>query len=67
MLPDKRARNVYNDIIYCEAPPPNLNSANIIYAWFGAKLPNLKDCQHFWLHSTTLVTLRWCLLTYLQP
>ena len=47
MLPDKRdlrrARNVYNDIIRCEAPPPNLNFANIFCAWFGAKPPNLMN------------------------
>ena len=41
MLPDKRARNVYNDVLRCEAPPPNLNFANIFYARFGAKPPNL--------------------------
>ena len=47
MLTDKHAprprhaRNVYNDIIRCEAPLPNLNFANIFYAQFGAKPPNL--------------------------
>ena len=41
-LPDKLAPNVYNDVICCKVPLPNLNSANIFYAWFGAKPPNLK-------------------------
>ena len=41
-LPDKtRACNAYDDVIRCEVPPPNLNSANIFSAWFGVKLPNL--------------------------
>ena len=44
-LPDKRARNVCNDVIRCEAPPPNLNSANIYYARIGAKPPNLKTAN----------------------
>ena len=28
-LPDKRVHNVYDDIIHCEVPPPNLKTANI--------------------------------------
>ena len=45
MLPDKRARNVYNDGICCKVPLPNLNLANIFYAQFGAKPPNLKTAN----------------------
>ena len=30
-----------NDVICCEAPPPNLNFANIFYARFGAKPSDL--------------------------
>ena len=37
----RHARNFYIDVIHSEAPPPNLNFANIFYARFGAKLPNL--------------------------
>ena len=42
MLPDKCMRNVYDDVIRYEVPLPNLDSAIIFYAQFGAKLPNLK-------------------------
>ena len=42
MLPHKCTCNVYDDVIHCEAPPPNLNYANTFYAWFGAKPPNVK-------------------------
>ena len=45
MFPDKCARNVHDDVIHCEAPPPNLNSAIIFYTRFGAKLPNLKTAN----------------------
>ena len=44
-LPDKRACNVYDDVIRCEVPLPNLNFAIIFYAWFGAKPPNLKTAN----------------------
>ena len=42
MLPDKCMRNVYDDVICYEVPLPNLDSAIIFYAQFGAKPPNLK-------------------------
>ena len=43
VLSDKGACNIYDDVIRCEVPTPNLNSANkIFYAQFGAKSPNLK-------------------------
>ena len=45
MLPDKCTCNVFDDVIHCEAPPPNLNSANIFYTWFGVKPPNLKTAN----------------------
>ena len=41
MLPNKHVYSVYDDIIHCEAQPPNLISASI-YAQFGAITPNLK-------------------------
>ena len=45
MLLDKHAprhaRNVYNEVICSEAPPPNLNFDNIFYARFGVKPTNL--------------------------
>ena len=45
MLPDKRACNVYGDVIHCKVPPPKLNSANIFYARFWAKPLNLKTAN----------------------
>ena len=42
MLPGKRMRNNYDDIIRCGAPQPSLNSATIL---FWAKPPNLKTAN----------------------
>ena len=37
--------SVYDDVIRCQVPPQNSNSANILYARFGAKPPNLKTAN----------------------
>ena len=65
MLPDKHApqhaRNVYNDVIHCEAPPPNLNFTNIFYVRFGAKPPNLMTAN---ISSYTVLQLTgYCLIS----
>ena len=63
MLPEKcaprRACNVYNDLIRCEVPPPNLNFANIFYARFGAKLPNLMTANIYGYMVGCDFTLGW--------
>ena len=41
MLPDKRPRNVYNDVLRCKAPPPNLNPPIFLFRPLGTKLPTL--------------------------
>ena len=43
MFPDKRAYNNYHDIIHCDAPPPDLNSANIRYARVLGQTTKFKD------------------------
>ena len=45
MFPDKLTCNVYDHVICCDAPPPNLNYSNIFYTQFAAKLPNLKTAS----------------------
>jgi len=42
MLSDKCVFCIYDDVIHCEAPLPNLSSDNIFYTLLGAKPPNLK-------------------------
>ena len=44
-VPDKSMHNVYDDVIRCEAPPPNLNFPKMFYTWFGDKLPNLRTAN----------------------
>ena len=41
MLPDKHARNVYNDVLRSEVPPPNLNPPIFLFRLLGTKPPNL--------------------------
>ena len=45
--PDKRACNVYDvdDVTRCWGATVKFNSANILYARFWAKLPNLKTAN----------------------
>ena len=39
--------NELDDIIRCQAPPPNLNSANSFYVWVWVKLPNSSTVNIF--------------------
>ena len=41
MIYNKRAHNVYNDVLRCEAPPPNLNPPIFLFRPLGTKPPNL--------------------------
>ena len=50
-LPDKHARNVYNDVIRCEVPPPNLNSAKIFLCSVWGQTAKFKDRQCFQLYG----------------
>ena len=56
MLPDKRACNIYHDIIRCDTPPPDLNSANIHYARFWGQTTKFKDHEYFWLCGIYVAT-----------
>ena len=48
----KRMWNIYDDVICCKAPPPNLNSANIFLRSVWGQTAKLKDRQYFRLYDT---------------
>ena len=61
---DKRARNVYNDVLRCdvlrcEAPPPNLNPPIFLFWPLGTKPPNLMNRQYFRLYGISSVNVFW--------
>ena len=51
----KRMWNIYDDVICCKAPPPNLNSTNIFLHSVWGQTAKLKDRQYFWLYDTRLM------------
>ena len=51
----KRMWNIYDDVICCKAPPPNLNSANIFLRSVWGQTAKLKDRQYFRLYDTILM------------
>ena len=48
-----QARNVYDNVIRCEAPPPNLN---IFLHLVGGQTAKFKDCRYFRLYSRFAIT-----------
>ena len=49
---DNHIHNVYDDIIHCEAPPPNSNSANIFLWLVWDQTIKFKDRQYYRLYGS---------------